>query len=230
MPPARYPLEAWMTRWLTAQECGNIAGTVQCLFMASHIAPVQTKSVRYLVHGIHPRRIDPFAALANAGVVVFRRSLGRLAGAYIAANPSDGSAPGVLIHAGHPLSKQRYTAAHELCHHRRDHATIFDEDTEWLTRGDDRQSDRERIAEAFAAWFLMPPALVTQVITQLGLRTSGEDLCEEFLHWGAKQRDGLPRTVEGTTLAAAARTLADLGQPPEHHWPYDEARDYRAAT
>ena len=77
-------------------------------------------------------RIDPFAALATAGVVVFRRPLGRLAGAYIAANATDGSAPGVLIHAGHPLSRQRYTAAHELCHHRRDHATIFDEDTEWL--------------------------------------------------------------------------------------------------
>ena len=62
------------------------------------------------------------------------------------------------------------------------------------------------------------------------LRANGEDLCEEFLHWGAKQRDGLPRLVEGTTLAAAAATLADIGQPPEHHWPYDEARDYRAAT
>ena len=62
------------------------------------------------------------------------------------------------------------------------------------------------------------------------LRAAGDDLCEEFVHWGAKQRDGLPRLVEGTTLAAAAATLADLGQPPEHHWPYDETRDYRAAT
>ncbi len=60
------------------------------------------------------------------------------------------------------------------------------------------------------------------------LRADGNDLCEEFLHWGAKQRDGLPHLVDGTTLAAAAATLADLGQPPEHHWPYDEARDYRA--
>ncbi len=50
-------------------------------------------------------RIDPFDALATAGVVVLRRPLGRLAGAYIAANVSDGSAPGVLIHAGHPLSR-----------------------------------------------------------------------------------------------------------------------------
>jgi len=62
------------------------------------------------------------------------------------------------------------------------------------------------------------------------LRAHGEDLCEEFLHWGAKQHDGLPWLVEGTTLAAAAAALADLGQPPEHHWPYDEARDFRAAT
>lgn len=62
------------------------------------------------------------------------------------------------------------------------------------------------------------------------LRMDGEDLCEEFLHWGSKQRDGFPHLVEGTTLAAAAATLADLGQPLEHHWPYDDARDFRAAT
>lgn len=62
------------------------------------------------------------------------------------------------------------------------------------------------------------------------LRASGVDLCEEFLHWGAKQRDGLPRTVDGTTLAAAVTTLIDLGQPPEHHWPYLETCDSRAVS
>src|SRR5579871_6198034 len=58
------------------------------------------------------------------------------------------------------------------------------------------------------------------------LRSGGaDDLCEEFLYWAARQRDGLPRATEGTTLAAAAGALADLGQPPEGHWPYDESRD-----
>lgn len=57
------------------------------------------------------------------------------------------------------------------------------------------------------------------------LRADGEDLGEEFLHWAAKGRDGLPVTAEGTTLAAAAAALADVGQPPESLWPYDDRRD-----
>jgi len=57
------------------------------------------------------------------------------------------------------------------------------------------------------------------------LRVDGEDLGEEFLHWAAKERDGLPATTEGTTLAAAAAALADVGQPRESLWPYDDRRD-----
>jgi hypothetical protein len=60
------------------------------------------------------------------------------------------------------------------------------------------------------------------------LRQDGLDLSEEFLHWAAKQRDGLPVVAEGTTLAAAAAALADLGQPQEALWPYDDRRDQRA--
>jgi hypothetical protein len=62
------------------------------------------------------------------------------------------------------------------------------------------------------------------------LRADGEDMSEEFLHWAAKGRDGLPQDEEGTTLAAAARSLADLGQPPERTWPYDDTRDQWAST
>lgn len=61
------------------------------------------------------------------------------------------------------------------------------------------------------------------------LRPGELDLSEEFLHWAAKQRDGLPPTVEGTTLAAAAGALAALGQPVEALWPYDDSRDQRAS-
>jgi hypothetical protein len=62
------------------------------------------------------------------------------------------------------------------------------------------------------------------------LRADGVDLGEEFMHWAAKQRDGLPAAMEGTTLAAAASALAEAGQPPEHLWPYDDTRDQWAAT
>lgn len=62
------------------------------------------------------------------------------------------------------------------------------------------------------------------------LRADAELLCIEFLHWGAKRRDGLPAREEGTTLAAAARTLAEAGQPPEGLWPYDDQRDQWSPT
>jgi hypothetical protein len=57
------------------------------------------------------------------------------------------------------------------------------------------------------------------------LRAEGIDLCVEFIHWAAKQRDGLPAPSEGSTLPAVAAALAEAGQPPEAVWPYDEARD-----
>lgn len=60
-------------------------------------------------------------------------------------------------------------------------------------------------------------------------RAEGTDLSAEFLHWAAKQRDGFPRTTEGTTIAAAIRALGEAGQPPESLWPYSADRDARAA-
>ena len=60
------------------------------------------------------------------------------------------------------------------------------------------------------------------------LRRDGETLSVEFLHWAAKARDGLAAGTSGTTLRAATRALADIGQPPEPSWPYDDSRDDRA--
>lgn len=113
--------------------------------------------------------IDPFLALQRSGVLVMRQPLDRLAGAYLPATSTAGDQPGVLINVSHPLSRQRYTAAHELWHHRRDRDLVLDSDTEWLARGGDSQSDRERLAEAFASWFLMPKRLVTSMIDMLGV-------------------------------------------------------------
>lgn len=118
--------------------------------------------------GIDTRRqVDPFSALIQAGIVVMRRPLAGLAGLYLPG--SEGNPPGVILNASHPLSKQRYTAAHELAHHRRDGQVILDEDTEWMPRSTTALNDRERIAEAFSAWFLMPKRLVEETLTRLRL-------------------------------------------------------------
>jgi Zn-dependent peptidase ImmA (M78 family) len=117
--------------------------------------------------------IDPFSALANSGVMVFRRTLAGLAGLYLPGG--DASTPGVLLNVAHPLSKQRYTAAHELAHHRRDRRVVFDTDTEWLSRDGSTNDERERFAEAFAAWFLMPRSLVRASLKRLRLELRSLD-------------------------------------------------------
>lgn len=148
------------------------------------------------------RPIDPFAALDTAGVLVFRRRLDHLAGLYLPPDPRDGRAiPAVLINVAHPPSKQRFTAAHELGHHLRDHTVAFDSDTELLARGEAPASERERLAEAFAAWFLMPKRLVLDTLTALGLHPDTLDADGAY---------ALALTL-GTSYAATVRHLADMG-------------------
>jgi len=147
------------------------------------------------------RRIDPFVALERAGVLVFREPLDHLAGVYLPPNPSEGmSIPSVLINVQHPLSRQRFTAAHELAHHRRDQNVSFDGETEWLTRGEGAGDDRERIAEAFAAWFLMPKPFVMATLASLGLRADT-----------LSAADAYALSLElGTSYTATVRHLVDM--------------------
>jgi Zn-dependent peptidase ImmA (M78 family)/predicted secreted protein len=120
-------------------------------------------------------RIDPFSALSALGVVVMRRPLRGVAGLYIPSMSPDELAPGAMVNVLHPVSKQRFTAAHELGHHRRDKEAVVDQDTEWLARKGDSMSDRERFAEAFAAWFLMPRELVERGLARLRVRAADID-------------------------------------------------------
>jgi len=113
-------------------------------------------------------RIDPFEALASLGVIVLRRPLHGVAGLYLP-ETADGSRAGVLVNVVHPVAKQRFTAAHELSHHRNDPETAIDSETDWATRGTAPPNDRERLAEAFAAWFLMPRELIADAVGRLGI-------------------------------------------------------------
>jgi Zn-dependent peptidase ImmA (M78 family) len=146
------------------------------------------------------RRIDPFAALAASGVPVLRRRLDGMAGVYLPGDPQEGSSPGVIVNVAHPPSRQRFTAAHELAHHRRDGRVVFDRETEWLARGETGGSDSERIAEAFAAWFLMPKKLVVGTIEALGLAPPRLDAAGAY---------ALALEL-GTSYAATVRHLSDM--------------------
>lgn len=154
------------------------------------------------------RRIDPFAALETAGVLVMRRPLNHLAGIYLPADLVEEGVPGVLVNVVHPPSKQRYTAAHELSHHRRDRHLVLDLDTEWLGRGENRGSDAERVAEAFAAWFLMPRDLVLRSLAALHLdveRAEPQDAYELSLELGTSYEATVRHLVDMRLISAARR-------------------------
>lgn len=121
--------------------------------------------------GIDPRtRVDVFGALRNAGAFVFFRPLKSMFGAYV---PLGKTQPGLLINSNLPLSVQRYTAAHELGHLFLNHKTIsFETDLGYLPEERHGVDEEESQAEAFAAFFLMPKALVVNSLRDLNLKAN----------------------------------------------------------
>jgi Zn-dependent peptidase ImmA (M78 family)/predicted secreted protein len=114
-------------------------------------------------------RVDVFSVLRRAGAEVFFRPLYKICGAYL---PSQGHSAGVLINSNLPLSRQRYTAAHEFGHIFLNHAAISVDETTGGSLEERRHwSDEESIADAFAAFFLMPPPLVDRSLADLGVTT-----------------------------------------------------------
>lgn len=111
--------------------------------------------------------VDVFEAIDQLGIVLAFAPLGRVSGVYV---PGDG-ANGILLHQGHPRTRQRYTAGHELGHHAFHHAATQDIDLETALRREDvdRWPDHEKEAEAFGAWFLMPRRLVRHGLDALGI-------------------------------------------------------------
>jgi Zn-dependent peptidase ImmA (M78 family)/predicted secreted protein len=152
-------------------------------------------------------QIDPFEAIARAGVTVAVVPLNNLSGAYIPAMPETDGRPGILVNAKHPRTRQRFTAAHELCHHLRDKDPILDGETEVLARSGTPPSDAEAIAEAFAGWFLMPRRLVEKLWSDLGIPTDPSP-------------EGVYRlSLElGTSYSATLAHLVSLGRISRPSW------------
>lgn len=111
-------------------------------------------------------RIDVFEALVHDGVKLMFRPLDS-AGCYEPRRPT--ASPGVLVNSQHPLALQRYTAAHEYAHHIFEHGGNVARDGESRRQRADATHE-ERLADAFAAWFLMPPEAVRRALDRLGLQ------------------------------------------------------------
>lgn len=92
--------------------------------------------------------INPFKMMREYGTVYQFMEFEKLEGIYLV--PEDGQdIPVVGINYKRKITRQRFTAAHELCHHLKDHRS------EICPKGDNG-SEVERFAERFAAELLMP--------------------------------------------------------------------------
>lgn len=135
--------------------------------------------------------INPFEMLRECGVVFAFRDFHSYEGIYIP--PSDGEdAPAVGIRLRSRIRRQRFTAAHELCHHLKDTGQTFI----CLLKS---KSPVERYADEFASALLMPPR---EVRAQIAVYAQGPD--------GKVDMDGALHIAEhfGVSLQACAYRLA----------------------
>jgi len=107
--------------------------------------------------------VDVFRVIEEARVWLLFEGLQHLYGFF----QRDGDAAGVVLHSGHPLSLQRFTAAHEYGHFALGHQVSQDGYGELFGGTDVPLQELE--AQAFAAEFLMPLPLVNRALDRMGL-------------------------------------------------------------
>lgn len=93
--------------------------------------------------------INPFQMLKDEGIMFSLTNFKKLEGVYIPATDED-DIPTIGINVNRPITRQRFTAAHELCHHFRD------ADREISCPISKSKNSIEVFAEKFAAALLMP--------------------------------------------------------------------------
>ncbi|MEW2518619.1 ImmA/IrrE family metallo-endopeptidase [Actinacidiphila alni] len=110
--------------------------------------------------------VDVFQAIEHLGLWLVFQPLDALLGAVLP--QGDG---GILITTERQPTIQRYTAAHEIGHWQLDHNQLaFDTDRDILSPG---ANERERLAQWFASYFLMPPPLVHAMASRHSIRPHG---------------------------------------------------------
>lgn len=108
--------------------------------------------------------INPFQMLKDEGVLFsFMNSL-KLEGVYVPAS-DETDIPLVGINVNRPITRQRFTAAHELCHHFRD------ADKQITCPISGKKDEIEQFADKFAAAILMP---LTELRAQVNKRKNAK--------------------------------------------------------
>jgi len=94
--------------------------------------------------------IDPFKMIRDFGIVYQFMEFKELEGIYIVPDDKE-DIPVIGINFNRPITRQRYTAAHELCHHIKDLKGN-------ICPMNGRKNKIEKFADAFASELLMPMA------------------------------------------------------------------------
>lgn len=110
------------------------------------------------------QRVEVFDVIEQSGVWLMFQPLDKLFGFY----ERLGDAAGIVVHAGHPLTLQRFTGAHEFGHHVLGHEGSLDQEHDIESAPEELPAE-EAAAQAFAANFLMPLQLVNQTLRRVGL-------------------------------------------------------------
>jgi hypothetical protein len=152
-------------------------------------------------------RVDVFEAIAADGLKLMFRKL-KCAALYLPARA--GARAGAIVNASHPLALQRFSSGHEYGHHVFGHGGRIDLATEPRAKGLPLAPE-EKLAEAFAAWFLMPPEAAETALRRLGLTavTRAQDAYQLALRLGTSFR---ATCIHLPTLKLAAPAARDWSE------------------
>jgi hypothetical protein len=141
------------------------------------------------------RQVDVFTMCEDLDLWLAFLPMDGLLGAFV----PEGTG-GVLITDRRPIPVQRYTAAHELGHWRLEHGHGLALDGQEHVFGDSA-TERERLAQMFAASLLMPPALILSLTARIGLNREDQARPDQ-VYFVAREA--------GVSYEAAVRQLVNL--------------------
>jgi Zn-dependent peptidase ImmA (M78 family)/predicted secreted protein len=171
-------------------------------------------------------RIDIFSIIEEQRLWLFTEPMRNAYGAYTRSEDSGG----ILLNSQHPVTTQRFTAAHEYGHHVLGHEASADQEEQMFRS----QKLLEVEAQAFAGEFLMPLQLVNYTLRMMGLNPrspalSPLDVYKVALELGVSYRAAVVQLVNHKKLTRnAGRQFGNVsplaikthvgGVKPEFSW------------
>jgi len=150
-------------------------------------------------------RVAIFDVIEDAQIWLFFQPLRNLYGAY----ERQGDVAGIIVNSQHPLTLQRFTAAHEYGHHMLNHIASAD-DEDRIYRGGN-QSMQEVAAQAFAGEFVMPIQLVNYTLRTMGVTGQHPSLTPEQIYQLALEL-GVSYSAVLTQLVGQHKLSVDVGR------------------